>query len=197
LVSIDYPAADTGGTIGDYGAFLVVPIVFANERPHLEAVTQVLLKAVQIPYPHNGITNLTPMVHGDLEGYELGYREVFDGTPYTYKIRILAGNKLGYLVSVYTWKKGVNLSELYDRVISGIEFNRADLPIARVDEFTRDQKEIHADHYNRIGLFYYDAKQYTRALSYFKQARALDATEPVYLTKIMCIYWRKKKGSMM
>jgi tetratricopeptide (TPR) repeat protein len=192
-ISTDYPAADTGGTIGDYGAFLVVPIVFADERPHLEALTQVLLKAVQIPYPHNDITNLTPLVHGDMEGYELGYREVFEGTPYTHKIRILAGNKIGYLVAVYTWKKGVNLSELYDGVISGIEFNPAEQPIARVDEFTRDQKEIHADHYNRVGLFYYDAKQYTRALSYFKQARALNAMDPVYLTNCMEAYNRLKR----
>jgi tetratricopeptide (TPR) repeat protein/transglutaminase-like putative cysteine protease len=192
-ISTDYPAADTGGTIGDYGAFLVVPIIFTKERPHLEAITQALLKAVQIPYPHNDITNLTPIARGDMEGYELGYSEVFDGTPYTYKIRILAGNKVGYLVSVYTWKKGVNLSELYDRVISGIVFNPAEQSIARLDEITRDQKEIHADHYNRIGLFYFDAKQYTRALTYFKQARSLNATEPVYLTNCMEAYNRLKR----
>ena len=141
-----------------------------------------------VQYPNEDITAWRTVHQDHLKGYEFKYQSLEGTEKYHYRFRILIGKKIGYLVSVILWNGNPDIDRLYDQVTRAIRFDQTELSADRLAELNNQEAQNQAIHYNRIGIFFYKAKQYNPAVDYFREAIHLAPTDSQYITNCMSAY---------
>lgn len=158
-----FPESETGALINNGSAFIIIPVSY-DKKPHMDALIQGLMKAMDLSYPSTLVSDIQPFQTGNTDGLVCHYQ---DGD-YTYRIKIIAGQKQALLVSAWTWD-GSSPAPLFDQVLSRLVID-PDMDTISEQPFSDREKKNQATFMNRFGLFYHETKQYEKSLGFFKTA---------------------------
>lgn len=165
------PEAEFGGSRGD-SCFIVIPVWLGGQKTGADDLATGLLSSMNIKYTDAELVHRKKINEGDTQGLEFDFQRTIDSKLFKYRIRTIRRGEFGYLLAAWTVRnKDVDsiLDDALDRVKimapvttipkNQLHFNAQDL---------KNQAEVN----NEIGLFYYNAGEYERALPFFKTAAA-------------------------
>ncbi|MCP4272795.1 MAG: DUF3857 domain-containing protein [Gammaproteobacteria bacterium] len=183
-----FATAEVGASINDDISAVVIPIHYATETPSLDGVTQALLKCIEIEYPNNKIKELHSINEANMHGHIFDYEKESNGTWYDFRLKVLSGSDRGYLIAAIAPKGTSERDKLFEEVFNNIHFNTNDSLPFDLTNLTPSQRKKEAEINNWIGLFYYNAKQFSTCLKFFKLSMEMNPEGVVYLTNIMDAY---------
>jgi len=185
-VTDEFPMAEVGGSRNSDTMHFIIKPVFYNgvSRPRLDALTWSVLQSIGVEYPGRGIRDLKSIRQADINGYTLTYDAVVNGRDIEYRMKILSGQKRGLMISAWGVKGDAFLDAHSREVFEAIDFRPLPPDAAEV-AFNYEEQTAQAEYMNWFGVFCYRARQYGRALEYFRRAVELDAGSLLYLTNTL------------
>ncbi|GJQ59409.1 MAG: hypothetical protein SCALA701_22100 [Candidatus Scalindua sp.] len=183
-----FPAAEIGTFINNDICAVVIPVHYATETPSLDGVSQALLACMDIEYPNNKIEELHSINEADMHGYTFDYEKESNGTWYDFRLKVLSGSDRGFLIAALAPKGTPEKDKLFEEIFNNIHFNTKDSHPFDLQQLTPSQRKKEAEIINWIGLFYFQAKQYSTSVKFFKLAMEMYPKRVVYLTNVLDAY---------
>lgn len=181
------PDAEFGAMMGANARALVVPVSFLGREPRLEATTAALLARFGIAFPTNQATNFRGL-HGE-QGHRFEVTREVSGRSYTYRFQVVQQAGRGYLVAAWADKSAPEetigrLDDFLDRF--GIVENPG--PPLTVADLNAQEKSSHAQLFNDLGRYYFNARLFAESNDYFRQAVEVVPNDPVVLVNVITSY---------
>ncbi len=194
----EFSQADCGGTLPDSSWFSVIPFYYGNLAPSLDTLSTVLLQYINEDLIGKPMGNLTPVKEAGMKGHRFMNRLKVEGTNYVYHHKVLKGKECGYLVTFVTEEANSQAKTLADQVFDAVTFRAKQSPGNKqppltLTALTDREKDVHSEHYNYLGLFYFNAKQYQKSLPLFKTAVRLNPKYNVFVENVLNAYFQLKK----
>ncbi|MCK6472313.1 MAG: DUF3857 domain-containing protein [Planctomycetes bacterium] len=164
----DLPEAELGLLAGDTAAFIVVPVWMREADLPMDAVAAGLLDVLEIDYP-------SPRVHaepmrrmGDTEIQELTFGRQKADEGWLYRFRVYRRGAFAWLVGGW-WEPESDVSaKQVAELLDGFALSE-DLPEAPdLAKAKPGEQDRHRGFFNVVGLYYYDKRQYGKALDFFR-----------------------------
>ncbi|MCP4214211.1 MAG: hypothetical protein GY765_06120 [bacterium] len=188
-----------GGHIGEDSGFVVTPILYENAPPTLGSLTktlaatlgaQILTKAAGPPPIQS-----TPLTEAGMKGCRLELEVTIENRQYTYHLKILTRKKYGYMLAFWGLsnqpKTAGQAKRFFDAVSFGVE--KAISRTTLADKLKVSQARLQ----NKLGLLYYEAKQYKKGIVYFESAIQLNPASTIPYLNLCNSYYslaQHKKG---
>lgn len=181
------PEAEIGGEKNG-GLFIVVPAYIGKENVAPEAILSAFLNTLDIASSDKNITNLKEIKDSSAKGYTLNYHRVIDKIPKDFAIRIIIDHDMAYMIAAWTNETKTDINSLASKLYQS--FTIHDKRAAGLDPsaMTESCKKAQASFDAYLGSFYYKAKDYEKALSWYRKATALDTESETYLTSSLVCY---------
>jgi tetratricopeptide (TPR) repeat protein len=183
-VSKVLPEAEWGAQIGNYARCAVIPVSLLGRHPRIEALTAALLARLGIVLSAGDVSNYeTPSP--EIQRFELS-REVA-GEMYRYEIQVIAHAGRGYLVAAWADVEAPSdTGAQLDLVLQRFQLQEPPpAPAAKAGELTQNQKQTHAQLFNDLGLYHFNARLFADSVGYFRQAFELLENDPVFLSNVV------------
>jgi tetratricopeptide (TPR) repeat protein len=184
-----FPDADTGCKQGHLYAF-IMPIYYGDEKPGMDALTKVLFQDAEYAYPVDGSGKEKPIHESNMEGRLISYLQNHKGTEYDVRCKILSGPRSGYLLSAWTKNNQPGKDDLFGQFFNNVHFGATALQNPEIDKLSDTQKEKQSRLINKLGLFYFNGKQYNKSLAYFQLAHSLNIANKHYIINCLNAYNR-------
>jgi len=162
------PAADYGALRSNDTAMLVVPLPLDTEIPDFDALIPALLSAMEFEYPAPGVEAPAAIQQDGLPGFELSTkRRSENGTEFTYRLRVLRGRSIAYLLAAWCQIGSPMVASLED-VLDRVEL-RPDAA-ASDDSIDPDRRKALASVVAQLGVFEEKRDRYEEAAVWFERA---------------------------
>ncbi len=184
----EVPEAEYAVTKDQDWALAVYPCHLFDLDLHPDAITRGLFSCMDIAFPNKDLvapkikastreTPTQPMPNGFTRNY--GFHRILNGVQYDYYLRVIRSGAFCYLIAVWH-SHGPTTDAERAQVADRVRIARPTdampvLPLAK-----REQ-DWHTKIINDAGLYYYDARQYEKSITCFKQAFECNKRDEVVL----------------
>ncbi len=181
------PEAEIGGEKNG-SLFIVVPGYIGRENVASDVILSAFLNTLDIASSDKNITNLKEIKNAQAKGYTLNYHRVIDKIPNDFAIRIIIDHETAYMIAAWTNEKNTDINVLSNKLYQSFTlhgrqpagFDPASLPAAF--------KKAQASFDSSLASFYYKAKNYEKALTWYMKATDLDTERDAYLASSLSCY---------
>ena len=188
-----HPEAAVGGIREEDGGFLVTPFLLEAETPSPEAVVQAALKEWGITYPSPAVSKVTKRREGDVVTVAFQLERKVDERDYAYRMKVFVGKGRGAFVGVWSRSGFPGIDRWTSDLLRRLQL-RGPRPDQAAGSLPEPVRLYHARLHNRIGLYYFTAKDYRTAAPHFQVATRLDPKERVYLTNALDAFNRDSRA---
>jgi hypothetical protein len=184
-VSTDVPGAEFGLVADDDAAVVIVPVSLLGQNPDLGILAQALAESLEI----DGLSPCRALAVGELAGCDFDYQRSLEGTPYLYRLKVLKGRGLGYLIASWIPKRVPPARRgVIEDALSLVRFSSQREKPPSPEDLRPAQKSFHSRIFNEMGLASYAKERYGDAVAYFRIAFELEEVDPALLENVVEAY---------
>ena len=157
------------------------PRVVSGREPRLEAVTTALVARMGITFSPGQARNIQSVP--GLAGHRFEMTRDVAGRSYHYRFQVVHHAGRGYLVAA--WADAASPQGTLDRLDDLLDRFQLQALLSpaptQATELTVEQKKTHAQLFNDLGRFHFNARLFGESVDYFRQAFELLENDPVLL----------------
>jgi len=174
----DCPYANFGVLNQQDAGLAVGAVSLMGLEPAPAVIYRGLLSVMGKSVEQKELANARAIHRGNLDGIELGFeRPSSSGRPYSYRLQVLVGTNIAYLLSAWINTDRPQKDKFLDDALARVIFLDGPLNLPPPEQMTSDEKQVQRIALNALGLVYYEQHRFERAAAFFKHAVALDTYE--------------------
>lgn len=174
------PAADFGVTTANAAScFCVIPIWVGDADVDFSTLTSALTSQVGVPYPDDGVYGEKDWSQGGLHGRALAYEAHRNGEDHVFRLRVLRGHGVAYLLAAWMRKNSAPLTDQLDEAMDHVKFRDPAAPDPAPANDRERQSQLLV--YNQLGLGLDRDGQSEAAKAWFKRAFETTHRNPTVL----------------
>jgi hypothetical protein len=182
------PSAVFGAVSFDDAALFVSAAFLKELEPHPEAIYSAFENLLGATLDGMKSASRRDITQGKFSGIETQVRlQSTRNEDLTYRIRILHGGGVAYLVAAWTKTADPRRDQILADALTRVELPEAPPPVVPPSRFTEAEKRGQRMFFNQVGMFYFNAGQFEPASRFFKAALDLegDRTDTPYLANLV------------
>jgi tetratricopeptide (TPR) repeat protein/transglutaminase-like putative cysteine protease len=177
------PEAEWGALAGEATRLLTIPVTLLDHDPRLEALTHALLLRLGIAFGNASVEQLVPAEIDGGQGHQFELRREVGGVAHRYRVLVAKRGGCGYLFAA--WTSQPDAGPLLETALAQVQFAPQPPSPPAAAELTGRQKLAHAQVFNDLGLYHYEARQFVQSAEYFRTAFELRQSDPIILLNLV------------
>lgn len=182
----DMPTAEHGlQTVSQQGCFVVVPVVIGDAETDIDTLATAFIGSLGVGSADETSGSRKDFGQGPFRGRSFDCERVYEGMNLHYRMRVLRGHGLAFLLAAWRDTKVEPRPEVLDEILDRVVFDDTPPTPPPVEKLSDRERLTHSMVWNDIGLALDKAGQTAAALPWFQRAFETGKPDATILSNYM------------